>query len=215
MTDDVRLDFDRAKRTGIPEAVLAEPKTDEQLVRVLDQATDNGSAMLLTRMSPAQFVALPERLQAELEYDPESGTGYFGAAVPLSGEARVAVVCAGTSDRRVASEAERTLRFAGHDVLSVTDVGVAGLWRLNERLAELQAMRVIIVVAGMEGALATVLAGLVPSVVVAVPTSVGYGVAAGGHAALHSALASCAPGIVVVNIDNGYGAASAAIRALG
>ena len=215
MTDDVQLDLDRATRTGIPEAVLVEPKTGEQLVRVLDQAAAHGAAMLLTRMSPAQFAALPTRLQSNVQYDPESGTGYFGAAAPALGEARVAVVCAGTSDRPVAAEAERTLRFAGHEVLSVADVGVAGLWRLNERLTELHAMRVIIVVAGMEGALATVLAGLVPSVIIAVPTSVGYGGAAGGQAALNSALASCAPGVVVVNIDNGYGAASAAIRALG
>jgi len=130
-------------------------------------------------------------------------------------DGRVAVVCAGTADRPVAAEAERTLAFSGVRALSVSDVGVAGLWRLTERLDDLRSMDVVIVVAGMDGALPTVVAGLIPGVVIAVPTSVGYGVAAHGHAALNSSLASCAPGLVVVNIDNGYGAACAALRVLG
>ena len=109
----------------------------------------------------------------------------------------------------------RTLEFYGHPAVEICDVGVAGLWRLQRRIDELAALPVIIAVAGMDAALPTVLAGLVPGLVIAVPTSVGYGFAEGGTAALHSLLASCAPGLVTVNIDNGYGAACAAMRAVG
>jgi len=124
------------------------------------------------------------------------------------------VVTAGTSDVPVSEEALRTLRFHGEDAVRVADVGVAGLWRLMARLEQLRTLPVLIVAAGMDAALPSVLAGLVGGAVIAVPTSVGYGVAAGGHAALHAVLASCAPGLVVVNIDNGYGAACAALRIL-
>ena len=115
----------------------------------------------------------------------------------------------------VAREAVRTLAFRGEAAALIADVGVAGLWRLTRRLEEIRATPVIIVAAGMDAALPSVLAGLVPGVVIAVPTSVGYGVAAGGRAALDAILSSCAPGITVVNIDNGYGAACAALRLLG
>jgi NCAIR mutase (PurE)-related protein len=121
-------------------------------------------------------------------------------------------VTAGTSDLPVAHEARRTLQFHGLVPLMIADVGVAGLWRLLQRIDEIRRIPIVIVVAGMDAALPTVLGGLVPGCIIAVPTSVGYGVAAGGHAALHAMLASCAPGIVVVNIDNGYGAACAALR---
>jgi NCAIR mutase (PurE)-related protein len=129
-----------------------------------------------------------------------------------SGTTEIAVVTAGTSDVPVALEATRTLRFYGHEALAINDVGVAGIWRLFERLDSLKKMSVIIVAAGMDGALPSVIAGLVGGCVIAVPTSVGYGVADGGKTALNAALASCAPGLVVVNIDNGYGAACAALR---
>ena len=132
---------------------------------------------------------------------------------PGSGE--VAVVCAGTSDRRVALEAQLCLACHGISCELVVDVGVAGLHRLLDRLEQLRSARVLIACAGMEGALPTVLAGLLPQPVIAVPVSVGYGVSAGGIAALHGMLASCAPGLSVVNIDNGYGAAMAALRILG
>ena len=150
-----------------------------------------------------------------LDHDALSATAFFGAPAPLAGPPRVAVVTAGTSDLPAAVEAVRTLRFHGEDALRVADVGVAGLWRLLARVEELRAMRAVIVAAGMDAALPSVVAGLVPGLVIGVPTSVGYGVAAGGHAALHALLASCAPGLAVVNIDNGYGAACAALRALG
>ena len=141
-----------------------------------------------------------------------SGTGR-GKSVPVA-DSGIGIVAAGTSDLPVAREAARTLEFSGHRAEIVADVGVAGLWRLTDRLDQLRRCRVLIAVAGMEGALFSVLAGLVPAPVIAVPTSVGYGVATGGKAALFAALASCAPGLVVVNIDNGFGAAVAALKIL-
>jgi NCAIR mutase (PurE)-related protein len=133
---------------------------------------------------------------------------------PATGR-RVAVVCAGTSDLPVAGEARFTLEAFGHDVVQRSDVGVAGIHRLLADFGAVAACEVVIVAAGMEGALPSVVAGLVQAPVIAVPTSVGYGVAAGGFAALHAMLASCAPGIAVVNIDNGFGAAALAHKMLG
>jgi NCAIR mutase (PurE)-related protein len=124
------------------------------------------------------------------------------------------IVTAGTSDLAVAREAARALAFNGFEAPIIADVGVAGLWRLTRRLEEIRRWKVVIGVAGMEGALFSVVGGLVSAPVIAVPTSVGYGVAHGGTTALHAALAGCAPGVVVVNIDNGFGAAAAAIKIL-
>lgn len=211
--EEVRLDHDRRARVGLDEAVLAEPKSPEQLTVILDLARDEGRPILLTRLAAEQVASLPQHHRGEIDYDTVSRTAFFGEVAPPEGPTRVAVVCAGTSDRPVAAEAERTLRFAGAPLLSVSDVGVAGLWRLLERVEELRPLEAVIAVAGMDGAMPTVIAGLVPGLVIAVPTSVGYGMAAEGTTALHAALTSCAPGLVTVNIDNGYGAACAALRA--
>ena len=143
-----------------------------------------------------------------------SHTGFFGPLCPADGPARVAIVAAGTSDTPVAREAERVLRYQGRASSMILDVGVAGLHRLTRRLEEIRRHPVVIVCAGMDAALASVLGGLVSGAVIAVPTSVGYGAAEGGRTALNAMLASCAPGIAVVNIDNGYGAACAALRLL-
>jgi NCAIR mutase (PurE)-related protein len=213
--DDVRLDLERGRRLGLDEAVLAGPKSVAQLTRILELGVAQQRRLLFTRLAPEQHAALPEGLAAGLDYDEVSRTAVLGGVAPARGSARVGVVCAGTSDRPVAAEAERTLAYAGVPHLSISDVGVAGLWRLLERVDELRALDAVIAVAGMDGAMPTVIAGLVPGLVVAVPTSVGYGVAGEGTAALHSALTSCAPGLVVVNIDNGYGAACAAMRSCG
>lgn len=212
MSDEFVLDEARQQRLGFGEAVFCAGKSVAQIAAILDHARQ---PMLLTRLDPDRFAALPVEQQGGLDYDPVSRTAYSGAATPIIGEARVAVVTAGTSDVPTAREATRTLRFSGHATLEVTDVGVAGIWRLMRRLDELRAMPVLIVAAGMDAALPSVIGGLVPGVIIAVPTSVGYGVAAGGHTALNAILASCAPGIVTVNIDNGYGAAIAAMRVLG
>ena len=206
------LDEARTARIGLGEAVFCAGKSPAQIAAILDHAQ---VPMLLTRLDPDRFAALPVGQQADLDYDPVSGTAFFGAAAPVDGPAAVAVVTAGTSDVPVAREAVRTLRFAGRDAVLVADVGVAGLWRLLRRVDELRALPVVIVAAGMDAALPSVLGGLLPGVIIAVPTSVGYGVAAGGHAALNAILSSCAPGLLTVNIDNGYGAACAALRVLG
>lgn len=214
MSTDFVLDGHRTSRLGFGEAVYCAGKSSAQLAGILDQAEADGTALLLTRLDEERRAALPPRQRDRLDYDPLSRTAFFGAPAALAVEAHVAVVTAGTSDVPVAREAARTLRFHGHACVQMADVGVAGLWRLMARLDEIRAMPVVIVAAGMDAALPSVVAGLVPGAVIAVPTSVGYGVAAGGRAALHAILASCAPGIVTVNIDNGYGAACAAMRVL-
>ena len=212
---DIRLDLQRSERLGFDEAILCGPKAGAHLTQILDEAQAKSIRLLLTRLSPEQFAALPEAHRSRIDYEPISRTGFFASPHELSGEPRVAVVAAGTSDVSVSREAARTLRYYGVPNVEMTDIGVAGLWRLLERVEELRRMSVIIAVAGMDAALPTVLGGLVGGVVIGVPTSVGYGIANGGQAALHAMLASCAPGLVVMNIDNGYGAACAAMRVLG
>lgn len=209
----VRMDWAREARTGIPEAVFAEGKTTTQIETIAGLAREQGRRLLFTRVDATLIADLDSDTRDSLDYDPVSRTAVLGGAVPAA-VGGVGIVSAGTSDLPVALEALRTLNFAGHEAAMITDVGVAGLWRLIERREDLAAHRVVIAVAGMEGALFSVVAGLVPAPVIAVPTSVGYGVAAGGSVALNAALASCAPGVTVVNIDNGFGAATAAIKML-
>jgi NCAIR mutase (PurE)-related protein len=206
-----QIDWDRERRTGVPEVILCQAKTPTQIDAII--AASVGRRLLLTRLSVAVYQALAFERRELLDYDPFSGTGVLGEPLALT-DSGIGIVAAGTSDLQVAREAARTLAFAGHRAEVIVDVGVAGLWRLMDRLDALSQCRVLIAVAGMEGALFSVLAGLVRAPVIAVPTSVGYGVAEGGRAALHAALASCAPGLVVVNIDNGFGAAAAALKML-
>ncbi|MCY4407156.1 MAG: nickel pincer cofactor biosynthesis protein LarB [Rhodospirillaceae bacterium] len=210
----ITLDLERRARIGIEEAVLCESKTAEQLADILARAEEAERSLLLTRLRAAQRDALPAALAERIDYEPLSRTGVFGTVAALAGEARVAIVSAGTSDQPVCREAARTLAYHGHPSAEIGDVGVAGLWRLMDRIDEIRAFPVVIVVAGMDAALPSVVGGLVPGLVIAVPTSTGYGVASGGSAAMMAMLASCAPGVAVVNIDNGYGAACAALRAL-
>jgi len=209
--NDVTYDSDRADRIGMPEAILCEGKTAAQIDVAVTQALGGTDNVLLTRLSE---VLAGELMEAPLDYDAESRTAVAGVWRAPTGEARVAVVAAGTSDLSVAREAARTLAFHGIVAREYADVGVAGLWRLLAIRDELAEYAVIIAVAGMDGAMFTALGGLVPGLIVAVPTSVGYGVSREGETALHAALASCAQGIVAVNIDNGYGAACAATRVL-
>jgi hypothetical protein len=206
-----QIDWDRERRTGVPEAILCEAKTPAQIDAIV--AACSGRRLLLTRLAEAVHRALAPQTRSVLDHDPLSRTAVLGGGVPLV-DSGIGIVAAGTSDLPVAREADRVLAFSGHRARIVADVGVAGLWRLLDRLEELRACRVLIAVAGMEGALFSVLAGLVEAPVIAVPVSVGYGVAARGEAALFAALASCAPGLVVVNIDNGFGAAAAALKML-
>ncbi len=209
------IDFERGARIGIEEAVLCSDKQPPQLEAILGRHAARRHPCLLTRLAAPLVEALDPAWRDQLDYDPVSRTAFFLEPRPLAGDAAVAIVSGGSSDAPVCGEAARTLAFHGVASTRIEDVGVAGLWRVMDRLEEIRRHAVVIAVAGMEGALFSVLGGLVRSPVVAVPTSVGYGVAAGGELGLRSALASCAPGIVAVNIDNGYGAACAALRMLG
>ena len=214
-----RLDLDRRRRLGMVEAIWGEHKSAEQIVRILETLHAAGELALATRITPEKAAAVATLLEPArelpLRHHPQARcltAGSLPSADPNRG--RVAVLGGGTSDLPVAAEAQ--LALACHGIASelVLDVGVAGLHRLLDRLEELRSATVLIACAGMEGALPTVLAGLLPQPVIGVPVAVGYGVSAGGTAALHGMLASCAPGLTVVNIDNGYGAAMAALRIL-
>ena len=212
---EVQFDFGRGQRIGITEAVLCAGKSRAQIAEVIGQAAARQVPLLLTRLDAAVARDLQSELGVPFDYDPTSRTAIAGEWQRPAGPPQVALVTAGTSDLPVAHEAMRTLAFHGVAAEWFVDCGVAGLWRLMRHEAALREHRVLIACAGMEGALFSVLAGLAPGVVIAVPTSIGYGIARHGETALHAALASCAPGVLVVNIDNGYGAACAALRVLG
>jgi len=211
-TPEFKLDFARGERLGLDEAIFCAGKSVDQIERILLEAETHSHRFLLTRFEPAQFAALSGHLKKTIDYDPVSRTGIFGEARPVAPLVRIGVLTAGTADIPAAREALRTLEYNCQAATEFNDIGVAGLWRLVERLDEIRRLPVLIVAAGMDAAVASVVGGLVPSAIIALPTSVGYGVAAGGMTALNAMLASCAPGIVVVNIDNGYGAACAALR---
>ena len=212
--NEILLDVHRRQRMGLDEAVYCAGKSVAHILEILLQVEARAGRMLLTRLEQGQFDALPESMQARLDFDPLSATAFFPDSHPQTGRERVAVIAAGTSDAAVAREASRTLLFSGEIPLHITDVGVAGLWRLMDRLEEIRGARVVVAVAGMDAALPTVLAGLIDAPIVGVPTSVGYGAAEGGKTALKAMLASCASGLAVTNIDNGYGGACAALRIL-
>lgn len=211
---DVTLDLERRARIGLDESVFCHGKTPEQVAAILTRLIKAKSPALLTRLDPKKLGALPAELRRRLDYDPSSWTAFLGRRPKPRGRPAAAVLTAGTSDSAVAREAARTLQYYGVAATEIGDIGVAGLWRLLKRVDEIRRHRVVIVVAGMDAALPSVVGGLVPGAVIAVPSSVGYGVAKGGETALRAALSSCAPGVTVVNIDNGYGAACAALRIL-
>jgi NCAIR mutase (PurE)-related protein len=204
---DARVDHHRTLRTGVPEVIYGERKSRAQIETIARELHARQGLALATRVQPGDGAALALELDGAA-YDPRSRVLRWGGFA-RSG-ARIAVVCAGTSDLPVAEEAAQTLDAFGHDVLRFQDVGVAGLHRIVAALDDLASVRVAIVVAGMEGALPSVLGGLLRAPVIAVPTSVGYGAAFEGLAALLAMLNACAPGIGVVNIDNGFGAAALA-----
>ncbi len=224
MTRDARLDLGRRQRLGMVEAVWGEHKTADQITAVMLGLQQAGELALVTRVTAEKAAVVVRQLADQGAIDgavppPQHhplARCLTWPAPPTSDPAygRVAVLSGGSSDLAVASEAQ--LALACHGVASdlVLDVGVAGLHRLLAELEGLRRARVLIACAGMEGALPTVLAGLLPQPVIGVPVAVGYGVSAGGQAALMGMLASCAPGLTVVNIDNGYGAAMAALRIL-
>lgn len=209
-----RLDHHRALRQGFPEVIYGEGKTTEQVVGIAARLAARGDGFLATRLSAEACAALAARLGDAVELNATARTARLAPSQPRPQRARgpVLIVAAGTSDLPVAEEAAVTAVAFGNPVERLVDVGVAGLHRLLNASAELQRAAVVIVVAGMEGALPSVVGGLVAAPVIAVPTSVGYGAALGGFAALLGMLSSCASGVTVVNIDNGFGAACAASR---
>lgn len=212
MEHGILFDHSRTARIGLPEAVFCEGKPFEAVADLLGQfGRGSGHPILFTRLIPEVFLKMPKSVRENYDYHPLSRTA-FGETLPSKGKGNVAVISAGTADGYVSWEAARTLTYLGIEHKMFEDCGVAGLWRLAERLEEINKFDVVIVVAGLDAALASVMGGLTPKPIFGVPTSVGYGVAKGGNAALASMLSSCAPGVGILNIDNGYGAACAAAR---
>ncbi len=206
------IDHHRELRQGVPEIVLGEGKSTPQLQTILARMAERGGNILVTRLSAEKAADLLP-LFPRAEYDADGRTfALVQTPVETAGKGKILIVCAGTSDIPVAREAAVTARMLGNPVEELVDVGVAGIHRLFARADRLREAAVIIVIAGMEGALPSVVGGLVSVPVIAVPTSVGYGAAFGGVAALLGMLNSCASGVTVVNIDNGFGAAFAATR---
>lgn len=211
---EVEFDFGRGSRIGLSEAVLCEGKSVEQIEHIAKSCIQRKVELLLTRLSNEVFGELEPELRQGMDFDPASRTAILGDAKRPAGEASIAIVAAGSSDTTVVREAARTLAFYGEASDEIIDIGVAGLWRVIDKQERLKSYPVLIVVAGMDGALFSVIGGLVPGVVIAVPTATGYGATNDGRTALNAALVSCAPGVVAVNVGNGYGGACAALRAL-
>lgn len=206
-----RVDHDRQRRQGFPEVIFGPGKTPEQVAAIAERLVARGATLLVTRTTEAAFHAVRARVPDAEWHPTPRAIVRRGAGVP-PGTGTILVAAAGTADLPVAEEAALTAEVMGNEVDRLYDVGVAGLHRLLDARPRLAAARVIIVVAGMEGALPSVVGGLVHAPVIAVPTSVGYGAHFGGLAALLAMLNSCATGVAVVNIDNGFGAAALASR---
>ena len=205
------LDTDRARRTGSAEVIFGAGKSAEQLSDIIAAMVSQGTSVLVTRLDQATLSQL-DNLPNGAEYHEMSRLLWWHSEPPPPLTDTVAVVSAGTSDMQIAEEAALTAEFFGNPVQRIYDVGVAGLHRLLARLDDLRSARVLVVVAGMEGALPSVVGGLVDKPIIAVPTSVGYGAAFDGVAALLGMMTSCASGVSVVNIDNGFGAGFLANR---
>ena len=200
------VDLHRQLRQGVPEVIYGAGKTSEQIVGIISSMQSNGQGhILITRLAPD--VAAEVQKQHSLTYIKDAHIGYIGEMPTEKTKSSIAIVTGGTSDYKVAEECAITAEFYGNRVNRIYDVGVAGIHRLLQYLDTIMSAKVIVVIAGMEGALASVVGGLVDVPVIAVPTSVGYGTAFGGVTALLSMLNSCASGVTVVNIDNGFGAA--------
>jgi hypothetical protein len=208
-----RVDTHRAVRQGFPEVILGLGKSPAQIAAIAERIVNHGQSLLVTRAQADVFAAV-RTVVPGAEYHDEAKAITFSQGEVAAGRGTIIVACAGTSDLPIAEEAAITARLMGNAIDRLYDVGVAGIHRILSEHNRLQQARVIIVVAGMEGALPSVVAGLVSVPVIAVPTSIGYGASFGGIAALLAMLNSCAAGVVVVNVDNGFGAAAAAVRIL-
>ncbi len=208
------VDHHRALRQGVPEVIFGQGKTAEQIIAIARELARGGQNVLVTRLDAAKAEVVARGLP-ELRYVPLAQTGTLEqAAIPPLGNGNVALVSAGTGDMPVAEECAETMRMLGIRTERVYDVGVSGIHRLFAKRELFEEASVVIVCAGMEGALPSVIGGLVSAPLIAVPTSCGYGAALNGFTALASMLTSCASGLTVVNVDNGFGAAFAAARIL-
>ncbi len=207
------IDTQRKERLGFPEVVFGQNKDINTLHSIIRAHLETGESVMITRLQAEKHESLHRDFPG-IFYDPVSSVCIVGEHQQSSLVGTVGVISAGTSDEYVVNEAYYCLQYLGIETGKIQDVGVAGIHRLMDRLDDIRAFDVLIVVAGFEGALPTAVGGLVPQPIIAVPTSVGTGVAHDGTVALHSMLSSCANGISVVNIDNGYGAAMAAFRIL-
>lgn len=209
-----RVDLAREKRQGVPEVIYAEGKTNEQVLAIMKSLSASDKCVMATRATKEMYYFVKNELN-EAKYNEAARIIYLeGKNTAVDENKRILVLTAGTSDIPVAEEAKTVASLLGNNVSSCYDVGVAGIHRLFAHIDEIKAARVIIVVAGMEGALASVVGGLTDKPVIAVPTSIGYGTAFGGVSALLSMLNSCASGVAVMNIDNGFGAAMLADKIL-
>lgn len=200
------IDSHREIRTGSPEVIYCAGKTPEQVKKIVLKMCEAGSDILATRAND-EIADVVKEICPDARYNPLGRTIVIQKNKKTASESYIAIVCAGTSDLPVVEEAAETAKMLGNKIEKVVDVGVAGIHRLFSKLEVIRGAKVVIVVAGMEGALASVVGGLVAGPVIAVPTSVGYGASFGGVAALLTMLNSCAAGVSVVNIDNGFGAA--------
>lgn len=204
------VDHHRALRQGFPEVIMGEGKEDAEIVAIARSMRKLGSNVLITRLSPEMMVKLRKQLKGFRYYPRARVATWVSKQIPMRGKGPILVVCAGTSDIPIAEEAALTSLMMGNRVERLFDVGVAGIHRLLQNRDKLLSASVLVVVAGMEGALPSVVGGLVDKPVIAVPTSIGYGASFQGLAALLGMLNSCAAGVTVVNIDNGFGAGFAA-----
>ncbi len=208
-----RVDLQRKERCGRSEVIFGSGKTPGEVAGIASALREAGQPVLATRITPSHFAEVHERLPEAIFFE-RARCLTVGVNARDSSSRRVGILCAGTSDLPVAEEALVTLEFFGRQAVLISDIGVAGLHRLLSRVDEIRSFSLVIVVAGMEGALPSVVAGLISAPVIAVPTSIGYGAGFGGIAAVLGMLTSCGSGVSVVNIDNGFGAACAADRIL-
>lgn len=211
--DNFNIDHDRKKRNGFPEVIFGLNKSIKDLISIIEEYQKRKRNACVSKLQPEKAEVLQSHFLGSF-YDTDSGIFLLQEIPEGSEDHQVGILSAGSSDIHVVNEAYYTLQYLGASATRICDVGVAGIHRLMDRLEDLKSLKVIIVVAGFEGALPSVVGGLVRQPIIAVPANVGYGVASGGHAALNAMLASCANGITVMNIDNGFGAAMAAYRIL-
>ena len=208
------IDYNRENRIGISETIFCENKSTSQINNICKDL-DINKTTFFTRLKEDKYKKLTGSIKKKLLYYADSQTAIYGKKPSINkSKANIAIICAGTSDMPSVLEAQQTLYISGIKSDIFPDLGVAGLWRVQKYLKQIMKYKILIVAAGMDGALVSVIGGLVSLPIIALPTSTGYGVANKGATALNAMLVSCSPGISVVNIDNGYGAASAAIRIL-